>query len=120
MQAGVDWVKMQRDNGLKFNVLEPKDIKEESPFFADDIPGGLECETDSLINPYLFCYSLIDKAQQYGLNVMTHSEVVNMSYKNKEYTIETNNQTVIAKRVVNAAGVWAPFKIGRASCREEV
>src|SRR5690625_6391118 len=40
---------------------------------------------------------------------MTHSEVVNMSYKNKEYTIETNNQTVIAKRVVNAAGVWAPF-----------
>lgn len=109
MQAAVDWVKIQRENGLKFNVLEPKDIKEESPFFADDIPGGLECETDSLINPYLFCYSLIDKAEQYGLNVMTHSEVVNMSYKNKEYTIETNNQTVIAKRVVNAAGVWAPF-----------
>src|SRR5690625_2192543 len=32
MQAAVDWVKIHRENGLKFNVLEPKDIKEESPF----------------------------------------------------------------------------------------
>src|SRR5699024_11120690 len=109
MQAAVDLVKILRENCLKFNVLEPKVIKEESPFFADDIPGGLECETDSLIIPYLFCYSLIDKAQQYGLNVMTHSEVVNMSYKNKEYTMETNNQTVIANRIVNDVVVWAPF-----------
>src|SRR5699024_4963196 len=65
MEAATDWVKTQSDAGLKFNVLRPKDIKKESPFFADDIPGGLECETDSLINPYLFCYSLIDKAKAY-------------------------------------------------------
>ncbi len=109
MQAAADWVKIQNENGLKFNLLDPKDIKEESPFFADDIPGGLECETDSLINPYLFCYSLIDKATQYGLNVMTQSEVTNMSYNNEEYTIETSQGKVIAKRVINAAGVWAPF-----------
>ena len=32
-----------------------------------------------------------------------------MTYKNNEYTIETSNQTVVAKRVINAAGVWAPF-----------
>ena len=109
MQAAADWVKIQNENGLKFNLLDPKDIREESPFFAEDIPGGLECETDSLINPYLFCYSLIDKAKQYGLNVMTQSEVVNMSYKNKEYIIETTQGKVVAKRIVNAAGVWAPF-----------
>ncbi|MEQ6329270.1 FAD-dependent oxidoreductase, partial [Pseudomonas chengduensis] len=55
MQAAVDWVKTQNENGLKFNVLDRQDIRNESPFFADDIPGGLECETDSLINPYMFC-----------------------------------------------------------------
>src|SRR5699024_920892 len=64
MQAAVDWVKTQKEAGLKFNVLDEKDIRNESPFFAEDIPGGLECETDSLINPYLFCYALIDKAQK--------------------------------------------------------
>src|SRR5690625_7888320 len=89
---------------MKFNVLDPKDIREESPYFAHDIPGGLECETDSLINPYLFCYSLIDKAKQYGLKLRTNAEVTSIK-KNEDFTIETTNGTFTAKKVVNAAGV---------------
>ena len=109
MQAAVDWVKTQSESGLKFNVLDQKDIRNESPFFAEDIPGGLECETDSLINPYLFCYSLIEKAQKsFGLDVKTFAEVTNVT-KDVDFTIETTNGNVTAKKVVNAAGVWAPF-----------
>lgn len=108
MQAAKDWVKTQNDAGLKFNVLTPEDIRKESPYFADDIPGGLECETDSLINPYLFCYSMIDKAREFGLDVKTQSEVTNIT-KDDDFTIETTNGTVKAKKVINAAGVWAPF-----------
>src|SRR5699024_960913 len=111
MQAAVDWVKTQNENGLKFNVLDEKDIRNESPFFADDIPGGLESETDSLINPYLFCYSIIDKAQRdYGLDVKTHAEVTNITHEaDGEFVIETTNGQVRSKKVVNAAGAWAPF-----------
>ncbi|THE11378.1 FAD-binding oxidoreductase [Bacillus timonensis] len=108
MEAAKKWVETQRKAGLKFNVLDSSDIRQESPFFADDIPGGLECETDSLINPYLFCYSLIEKAKQFGLKLRTHSEVKAIS-KQEDFKIETTNGTIIAKKVVNAAGVWAPF-----------
>ncbi|RFB18561.1 FAD-binding oxidoreductase [Bacillus sp. HNG] len=108
MEAAKKWVETQRKAGLKFNVLDSSDIRQESPFFADDIPGGLECETDSLINPYLFCYSLIDKAKQFGLKLRTHSEVKAIS-KQEDFKIETTNGTIVAKKVVNAAGVWAPF-----------
>lgn len=112
MEAAVDWVKTQRGAGLQFNVLDQQDIRSESPYFAEDIPGGLECETDSLINPYLFCYSLIDKAQtEFGLTVKNQSEVKNIT-KDGDFTITTTNGDVRAKIVVNAAGVWAPF-IGR-------
>src|SRR5699024_1584211 len=104
MEAAVEWVKTQNEAGLKFNVLDPKDIRNESPYFSDDIPGGLECETDSLINPYLFSYSLVDKAKQYGLKTYNQREVTNVT-KDEDFTIETTNGTIKAKRIVNAAGV---------------
>src|SRR5699024_3564711 len=109
MQAASDWVDTQREAGLKFNVLSPEDIRKESPFFAHDIPGGLECETDSLINPYLFCYSLIEKARGFGLDVKTQSEVTNITRNEEDFTIETRKGNVRADKVINAAGVWAPF-----------
>lgn len=108
MEAAEEWVDIQKKAGLKFNLLDRSDIRQESPYFADDIPGGLECETDSLINPYLFCYALIDKATQYGLKVHTFSEVTSIS-KKEDFLIETTKGTFTAKKVVNAAGVWAPF-----------
>ena len=88
MEAAEEWVDIQKKAGLKFNLLDRSDIRQESPYFADDIPGGLECETDSLINPYLFCYALIDKATQYGLKVHTFAEVTSIS-KKEDFWIET-------------------------------
>lgn len=108
-EKAAEWVKIQQDNGLKFNLLDREDIKQESPYFADDIPGGLECETDSLINPYMFCYSLIDRAVANGLKLHTFSEVRNIVKKGEDFHIETSSGTYVAKKVINAAGVWAPF-----------
>ncbi|HLR25059.1 MAG TPA: FAD-dependent oxidoreductase [Fodinibius sp.] len=109
MEAAEDWVKIQSEAGLNFNLLSRSDIRQESPYFAEDIPGGLECETDSLINPYLFCYSLIDRAKEYGLRLHTQTEVTGISQKDEGFTVETSDGTFAAPKVVNAAGVWAPF-----------
>lgn len=109
MEAAEDWVNIQKKAGLKFNLLDREDIRQESPYFADDVPGGLECETDSLINPYLYCYSLVDRAKKYGLKLKTHSEVTNITKKKDRFILETATGKITAKKVVNAAGIWAPF-----------
>lgn len=108
MEAAKEWVEIQNAAGLKFNLLDNADLQKESPYFAKDLPGGLECETDSLINPYLFCYSLVEKGKEYGLKLHTNAEVTAIQKKD-DFFIETTNGTYTAKNIVNAAGVWAPF-----------
>lgn len=114
MEAAEKWVRQQKAAGLPFRMLDRSDLRQESPYFADDLPGGLECETDSTVNPYMLTYALFQGAQQLGAKLLKHTEVINIQYDRttESFSIETNHATVTAKKVINAAGVWSP-EIGR-------
>ncbi|PEY30124.1 glycine oxidase [Bacillus cereus] len=109
MIAAEKWVKRQKEAGLPFRMLDKQDIRQESPYFADDLLGGLECATDSTVNPYLLSFSLLDEAKRQGTDVHLHTEVNSIR---KDITgmfiVETNKGTFTANKVVNAAGVWSP------------
>lgn len=112
MEAANQWVTKQKEAGLEFKMLNREDLKNESKYFADDLYGGLECKTDSTVNPYMMTYSMFHSAEKNGAKIHTNTEVKNVS-KNEtgQFVIETNNGTYTAKKVVNAGGVWAP-KLG--------
>ncbi len=113
MEAAQQWVNRQKEAGLPFRMLDRHDIREESPFFADDLLGGLECATDSTVNPYLLAFSLLAESKKFGTKVFNHTEVKEMKRDiDGSFIVETTNGTFTAKQVVNAAGVWAP-KIGQ-------
>ena len=114
MEAAEKWVYQQKEAGLPFRMLDRSDLRQESQYFADDLPGGLECETDSTVNPYMLTYALFQGAKLYGAKLLKHTEVVNIhrTRTTDSFSIETNNGTVTAKKVINAAGVWSP-EIGR-------
>jgi sarcosine oxidase subunit beta len=110
MEAAEQWVKRQKAEGLPFRMLDRTDLKNESRYLADDLLGGLECATDSTVNPYLLTYSLFEGAKTYGARLLKYTTVTNMDYesKNAQYRIETNRGVLTADYVVNCAGVWAP------------
>ncbi|WP_214481292.1 FAD-dependent oxidoreductase [Bacillus sp. SM2101] len=109
MVAAEEWVRKQKAAGLPFRMLDRFDIKQESPYFADDLLGGVECQTDSTVNPYLMTFSLFEGARKYGAKVVTHTEVKQVKKtKNNQFIVETSNGTFTSTYVVNAAGVWAP------------
>ncbi|PEC11065.1 NAD(P)/FAD-dependent oxidoreductase [Bacillus toyonensis] len=113
MEAAQQWVNRQKDAGLPFRMLDRQDIREESPFFADDLLGGLECATDSTVNPYLLAFSFLAESKKMGAKAINHTEVKEMKRDiDGSFIVETTNGTFTAKQVVNAAGVWAP-KIGQ-------
>ncbi|WP_174614806.1 NAD(P)/FAD-dependent oxidoreductase [Virgibacillus ihumii] len=109
MDAASKWVQQQQDAGLDFSMLDREDLWNESKYFADDLYGGLECKTDSTVNPYMLTYALFHSAEQNGTSIYTHTEVKNVSKDSDgQFVIETNQNTFTAKKVVNACGVWAP------------
>ncbi|WP_077624386.1 NAD(P)/FAD-dependent oxidoreductase [Sediminibacillus massiliensis] len=108
MEAAQRWVNLQKDAGLPFRMLDRQDLKFESKYLADDLLGGLECGTDSTVNPYLLCFSLFEGAKQNGAQLRKKTAVKNVDYKHSFYHIETDQGDIRAKYIVNCAGVWAP------------
>lgn len=112
MEAAQKWVQQQQNAGLDFQMLDREDLRNESKFFADDLYGGLECATDSTVNPYMLTYSMFHSAAKLGAKIHTYTEVQNVVKDTTgQFVIETTNGTFTANKVVNACGVWAP-KIG--------
>lgn len=110
MIAANEWVKRQTEAGLPFRMLDRSDIKQESPYFADDLLGGLECATDSTVNPYMLTFALFEGAKKHGARIMRRTEVkaLRRCQTTGTFHIELGTGSMTARQVVNAAGVWAP------------
>lgn len=108
MEAAQQWVQRQKEAGLPFRMLDRQDIREESRFFADDLLGGLECATDSTVNPYMLAFSLLETAIKQGAKAYKQTEVRKVKRESGSFMVETSEGVFTANHVVNAAGVWAP------------
>ncbi|WP_018752570.1 NAD(P)/FAD-dependent oxidoreductase [Paenibacillus sanguinis] len=109
MEAAAIWVSRQREAGLPFRLLDRRDLREESPYLADDLLGGLECATDSTVHPVLLTYSLAATARRHGGRLRTHTPVKALLLEGGKRIkgVDTTSGAIYAKHVVIAAGVWA-------------
>lgn len=114
MEAAESWVNRQQEAGLPFRMLTAADLHDEWPHMAKDLPGGLECATDSTVNPVLLTYSLAQTAKRLGATFCTHTEVTHIRRDAFGHVsgVETSNGVIHTRTIVNAAGVWAKH-IGR-------
>ncbi len=73
-------------------MLDRQDIREESPFFADDLLGGLECATDSTVNPYLLAFALLAESKKFGTKAFNHTEVKEMKKRYRRFIYCRNDK----------------------------
>ncbi len=114
MIAAERWVARQKEAGLPFRMLDRQDLRDEWPYMADDLPGGLECATDSTVNPVLLTYSFAATARRLGARILTHTPVTGilLDERRRIRGVDTPNGEIKTNVVINAAGIWAK-KIGQ-------
>ncbi|QYR24140.1 FAD-binding oxidoreductase [Paenibacillus sp. sptzw28] len=109
MVAAERWVSRQQSAGLPFRMLDRKELRDEWPHMADDLLGGLECATDSTVNPVLLTYALAATARRLGARMLTHTAVTSilLDGNRKVRGVETEGGSIKGNIVINAAGVWS-------------
>lgn len=108
MQAAEQWVTRQEQEGLPFRMLDQQDLREEWPHLAKDLPGGLECATDSTVNPVLMTYALARAARRMGAKLLPRMPIQSILQDERGNVrgVETPNGVIHAGAVVLATGVW--------------
>lgn len=109
LAAAQMWVNRQAALGLPFRMLDRSDLRQESDYFADDLAGGLECASDSTVNPYMLTYALAEGAGGYGAVIRLRTEVRGITrLEGGGFAVDTDRGEWLAGKIVNAAGCWAP------------
>jgi sarcosine oxidase subunit beta len=97
--------------GFPMRMLNQQEIQEDEPFLAKDLTGGLETGCDGSLYPIGLCYALALGAEKMGASLLLHTTVKAIT-PGSEFIIETEHDKILAKNVINCAGVGSP-KIGK-------
>lgn len=95
--------------GLETQILTPAEIKERSPITnTDGLVGGLYDPLDGHLDPSGTTHAYAKAARMGGAEIVTHCKVVETNPRGDgTWDVVTEQGTIHAEHVVNAAGLWA-------------
>lgn len=94
-------------------LVEPDEIAKWCPFInLEGVRGGLWADREGYIDPSAVVHAYAKAARQRGAEVIEHNRVVELHRSGDGWDVVTENGTIRAEHVVNAAGLWAK-QVGR-------
>ncbi len=95
-------------------LVKPDEIKQWCPIAnVDDVLGGLWANREGYIDPSAVVHAYAKAARQRGAEVIEHNRVLDLiSRPDGHWDVVTEQGTITAEHVVNAAGLWAK-QVGR-------
>ncbi len=100
------------DRGMKngvpdMQILNQDELRKMEPQISDSALGALYAPTAAIVNPWEYGLAMAETAVRNGAKLMLNTEVKDINKIGEGYTIVTNGETVEAKYVINAAGVYS-------------
>jgi glycerol-3-phosphate dehydrogenase len=80
------------------------ELKKMEPNISDKILGGLHDPDISVVNPVFLTQALAENACDNGVKMMLGTEVLAIKAGHSRFTVETDQGTIKARYVINAAG----------------
>ena len=95
-------------------LIEPDEIKQHCPIMnVDNVLGGLWADREGYIDCSGVVHAYAKAAKMRGAEVIEHNRVVELNPRNdSSWEVVTEQGTIVAEHVVNAAGLWAK-QVGR-------
>ena len=103
-------VQKQNELGLPSKIITKEEALAMQPGLNPDaFVAAACCDWDGEVNPYMLTMAFADKAEELGAVIKTGCPVTGLVMEDGAVKgVETQEGTIYADTVVNAAGVWAP------------
>ncbi|MDP3984098.1 MAG: FAD-dependent oxidoreductase [Acidimicrobiia bacterium] len=95
-------------------LVGPQEIQQLCPIVnVEGVFGGLWADREGYIDPSAVVHAYAKSARQLGADVIEHNRVVDLRQRSDgHWDVITEQGTILAEHVVNAAGLWAK-QVGR-------
>jgi sarcosine oxidase, subunit beta len=106
-----DKQRIEEAAGLETHVLEGNELRRVAPYLAQTVIGATSCPLEGHVNPLVAVPLLARRAAERGALIRTHAEVTGIEPQGlaggAPFRVSTAAGTIVARRLVNAAGAWA-------------
>lgn len=97
-----------KKNGVPdLRIIDREELEKLEPNIADDVVKALFAPTGAIVCPFHMTMAFAENAADNGVEFFLNTEVTGIEKGDGCYKISTDKNTVEAKAVVNAAGVYA-------------
>lgn len=95
-------------NGVRdLEILDAQGVREKEPSLSEEAVGALFAPTGAIVCPYELNIAAVGNAMDNGVELRLDFEVTQITQTDGAYQIFAGEETVQARFVVNAAGVYA-------------
>ncbi|WP_353894108.1 NAD(P)/FAD-dependent oxidoreductase [Proteinivorax hydrogeniformans] len=100
------------ENGLKsgvlnLQILSKKEVLAKEPKISEQVSKALYAPTAGIIGPWELTLALVENAINNGVDLKLNTKLLNIDKKRDCYVLNTTNESIKAKYIINAAGVHA-------------
>jgi len=113
LHAMEHFVEEQRKHGLEVSLVDGHRAREMESCLSREIMASTFCPLDAQVNPIYLTLAFLKSAKRQGARAFAHTPVTGIARKGGGvFAVQTPRGAIETKRVVNAAGVFAP-EIGK-------